>query len=124
MAGPCENQRPRIETRTQLIAEGSFVNLAVADLLAEGRLDLDHRERGDEELAGGIRQERKHFGRTRFHVVRLGQGAGIEKITGHQKRSSRWRAKSSASDPGILASARWTCSSVTVQSASVAMKGT
>ena len=69
-----------------------------------------------------LRQSRQEAPK-RISMVRLGQGAGIEEVTGHQKRSSRSRAKSSASDPGILASACWTSPSVIVGSASAAMSG-
>ena len=64
------------------------VKLPGADLDGEDRDDFDQRQASDEQFGARLVDHPIHNIRARFDVIVLDEGAGVEEIARHQKRSA------------------------------------
>lgn len=78
-------------SREESTEPGEFENVKLpgADLDGKDRDRLDQRQASDEQLGSRLADDPIHRVGAEFVVIMLDQGAGVEKVASHQKRSAR-----------------------------------
>jgi len=78
-------------SREESTEPGEFENVKLpgADLDGKDRDRLDQRQASDQQLGSRLADDPIHRVGAEFGVIMLDQGAAVEKVAGHQKRSAR-----------------------------------